>query len=78
LAKFAHCLLRGGAPLFKPETLELFTRRKNLPRGHRVLGLGHALEPSQSDNIFIPDRTVTLVTPHIALDRSERELSVTL
>ncbi|HEX4602581.1 MAG TPA: serine hydrolase domain-containing protein, partial [Candidatus Angelobacter sp.] len=30
---FAHCMLQGGTPLVRRETLELFTQRENFPPG---------------------------------------------
>ncbi len=39
LASFAECMLRHGAPLFKPETVQLFTHREPSPPGtSRALG----------------------------------------
>jgi serine-type D-Ala-D-Ala carboxypeptidase len=39
VARFAECMLRGGAPLFQPATVKLFTRREELPAGtSRALG----------------------------------------
>lgn len=39
VARFAECMLRGGAPLFKPATVKLFTRREAIPAGtSRALG----------------------------------------
>ncbi len=39
VARFAECILRGGAPILKPETVKLFTRRESSPRGTtRALG----------------------------------------
>ncbi len=39
VARFAECMLRRGAPIFKAETVELFTRRAESPAGSlRALG----------------------------------------
>jgi len=39
VARFAECMLRGGAPLFQPATVKLFTRREETPAGtSRALG----------------------------------------
>jgi CubicO group peptidase (beta-lactamase class C family) len=39
VARFAECMLRGGAPLFQPATVKLFTHREETPPGtSRALG----------------------------------------
>ena len=39
VARFAECMLRGGAPLFQSATVKLFTRSEGLPAGStRALG----------------------------------------
>ena len=39
VARFAECMLRGGAPLYQPVTVKLFTRREETPAGTtRALG----------------------------------------
>ena len=39
VARFAECMLRGGAPLFQPATVKLFTQREDTPAGTtRALG----------------------------------------
>lgn len=48
LAKFAMCLLRGGAPIFKHETVEKFTRRAPTALGSYALGWDTPSQPSQS------------------------------
>jgi len=46
---FAQMMLRGGAPLFKPETVKLFTTRETSPAGtSRTLGWDTPSQPSQS------------------------------
>lgn len=63
VARFAHCLLSGGTsggktsrprqPLFRPETIELFTTRQSEPPGtSRALGWDTPSEPSQSGTGF--------------------------
>jgi CubicO group peptidase (beta-lactamase class C family) len=55
LATFAECLLQGGAPLVKPATLALFTRREESPRGtSRALGWDTPSNPSSSGTHFAP------------------------
>jgi serine-type D-Ala-D-Ala carboxypeptidase len=50
---FAQCLLQGGSPLVKKETLEIFTRRQELPSGtSRGLGWDTPTQPSQSGRYF--------------------------
>lgn len=50
---FAQCLLQGGSPLVKKETLEIFTRRQDLPVGtSRALGWDTPSQPSQSGRYF--------------------------
>jgi CubicO group peptidase (beta-lactamase class C family) len=46
---FAQCMLQGGPPLVKKETLEIFTRRLDSPPGtSRALGWDTPSQPSQS------------------------------
>jgi CubicO group peptidase (beta-lactamase class C family) len=53
VSDFAECLLRGGAPLFQPHTVELFTRREDFPPGtSRALGWDTPSQPSQSGKHF--------------------------
>jgi len=50
---FAQCLLEGGTPLVKRETLEIFTRRQDTPTGtSRALGWDTPSQPSQSGKYF--------------------------
>jgi CubicO group peptidase (beta-lactamase class C family) len=50
---YAHSLLQGGTPLVKKETLEIFTRRQDLPPGtSRALGWDTPSQPSQSGTYF--------------------------
>jgi len=53
VARFAECLLRGGPPLFRPQTVELFTTRQATPPGtSRTLGWDTPSQPSQSGTLF--------------------------
>ena len=53
VARFAECMLRGGAPILKPETVELFTRREISPAGSsRALGWDTPSHPSSSGRHF--------------------------
>jgi CubicO group peptidase (beta-lactamase class C family) len=55
VAKFAQCMLRGGAPILKPETVKLFTKRQQSPAGTtRTLGWDTPSVPSQSGKYFSP------------------------
>jgi CubicO group peptidase (beta-lactamase class C family) len=48
VARFAECMLRGGEPILKPETVKLFTRREPSPQGtSRALGWD---TPSRSES----------------------------
>lgn len=50
---FAQCILQGGSPLVKKETLEIFTRRQDSPSGtSRALGWDTPSQPSQSGRYF--------------------------
>jgi CubicO group peptidase (beta-lactamase class C family) len=50
---FAQCMLRGGTPLVKKETLEIFTRCQDSPAGSsRALGWDTPSQPSQSGKYF--------------------------
>jgi serine-type D-Ala-D-Ala carboxypeptidase len=49
LLKFAACMLRGGSPIFKRETLDIFTSSQDRPPGtSRALGWDTPSQPSQS------------------------------
>jgi serine-type D-Ala-D-Ala carboxypeptidase len=53
IASFADAMLRGGSPIVRPETLAIFTRRENSPRGSsRALGWDTPSSPSQSGKYF--------------------------
>jgi serine-type D-Ala-D-Ala carboxypeptidase len=53
IATFAECMLTGGSPILRPETIALFTTRESLPSGtSRALGWDTPSAPSQSGNHF--------------------------
>lgn len=53
LLRFAECMLRGGAPVFRPETVALFTARQSKPPGStRALGWDTPSRPSSSGQYF--------------------------
>ena len=56
IAKFAHAMLEGGAPILRPATITLFTRRETQPPGtSRALGWDTPTPPSQSGSYFGPN-----------------------
>ncbi len=80
VARFAHAILRGGAPILRPETVALFTQRETSPPGtSRALGWDTRSAPSQSGQYFS-----TLSFGHLGYTGTslwigpERRLSVTL
>ena len=80
LARFAECMLRGGSPILKPATLELFARREVSPIGtSRALGWDTPSHPSSSGTHFS-----TRSFGHLGFTGTslwidpERQLSVTL
>ena len=55
VARFAHAMLNGGAPILRRETLSFFTRREHLPAGSsRALGWDTPSSPSQSGKYLSP------------------------
>jgi len=53
IARFAQCMLRGGAPIFRPETVRLFTPPQPVRAGYaRGLGWDRVSQPSQSGRYF--------------------------
>jgi serine-type D-Ala-D-Ala carboxypeptidase len=80
IATFAHAMLRGGAPILRPETVSLFTRRESSPPGtSRTLGWDTPSTPSQSGKYFGPRSYGHLgyTGTSIWID-PDRDLSVTL
>ncbi len=55
VARFGHCMINGGTPILRPETVALFTRRESSPNGtSRALGWDTPSQPSQSGKHFSP------------------------
>ena len=53
VALLAETMLNGGSPIFRPETVALFTRRETAPVGtSRALGWDTPSSPSQSGRHF--------------------------
>jgi len=53
IARFAECMLRGGAPLLRPETVKLFTRCEPSPPGtSRALGWDTPSRPDSSSGRY--------------------------
>ena len=81
VARFAECMLRGGAPLFRKETLDLFTRRETSPPGTtRALGWDTPSRPESSSGRFFSERSyghLGFTGTSLWID-PERKLSVTL
>ena len=80
LAKYAHTMLTGGRPIFRPETISLFTRREAAPPGtSRALGWDTPSTPSQSGKYFSPQSYGHLgyTGTSLWIDPA-RELSITL
>jgi serine-type D-Ala-D-Ala carboxypeptidase len=80
VATFAQCMLRGGVPLFRRHTVELFTRRETSPAGtSRALGWDTPSSPSQSGRYFSPQSYGHLGYTGTSLwNDPQRQVSVTL
>ena len=80
VARFANFILNGGMPLFRPETVALFTTRQAEPSGtSRTLGWDTPSAPSQSGTKFSPSSFGHLGYTGTSLwCDPERQLSVTL
>lgn len=80
VAKFAQAMLAGGAPVFRSETVALFTRRETAFAGSsRALGWDTPSNPSQSGKYFSPASFGHLGYTGTSLwIDPQRELSVTL
>jgi CubicO group peptidase (beta-lactamase class C family) len=80
IAIFAQAMLDGGAPIVRPETLAVFTRRENSPAGtSRALGWDTPSAPSQSGKYFSPESFGHLGYTGTSLwIDPQRKLSVTL
>jgi CubicO group peptidase (beta-lactamase class C family) len=80
VATFAHCMLLGGSPILRPETISRFTRRETAPEGtSRALGWDTRSQPSQSGQYFSSASFGHLGYTGTSLwIDPERQLSVTL
>jgi CubicO group peptidase (beta-lactamase class C family) len=80
VATFAHTMLEGGAPILRPQTLTMLTRRQISPTGtSRALGWDTPSHPSQSGNCFSSSSFGHLGYTGTSLwIDAERQLSVTL
>ncbi len=80
VATFAHAMLRGGRPILRPQTVELFTCRESSPPDtSRALGWDTPRQPSQSGQHFSARSFGHLGYTGTSLwIDSERALSVTL
>lgn len=80
VAKFAHCMLMGGAPILNRETIQLFTARQVSPAGtSRALGWDTPSKPSQAGKYFSPGSFGHLGFTGASLwCDPERRLSITL
>jgi CubicO group peptidase (beta-lactamase class C family) len=80
VARFAQCLLNGGAPILRPDIVALFTRREALPSGtSRALGWDTPSSPSQSGQYFSPQAFGHLGYTGTSLwIDPERQISITL
>jgi CubicO group peptidase (beta-lactamase class C family) len=80
IAIFADAMLGGEAPLVRPETLAVFTRRQSTPaESSRALGWDTPSSPSQSGKYFSPKSFGHLGYTGTSLwIDPDRQLSVTL
>lgn len=80
LAHFAHAMLQGGAPILRPDTVALSTRRESSPAGtSRALGWDTPSSPSQSGKYFGPHSYGHLGYTGTSLwIDPDRQLSITL
>jgi CubicO group peptidase (beta-lactamase class C family) len=80
VARFAHCILNGGPPILRPETVALFIRRESSPGGtSRALGWDTPSSPSQSGKYFSSSSFGHLGYTGTSLwIDPERQLSITL
>jgi CubicO group peptidase (beta-lactamase class C family) len=77
VSEFARCMLRGGAPLFKTDTIERFTARQG--GTNRTLGWDTPTQPSQSGTYLSPRSYGHLGYSGTSLwIDPEREISITL
>jgi CubicO group peptidase (beta-lactamase class C family) len=80
LTRFARAMVHGGRPIFRPETVALFTRREPAPPGtSRALGWDTPSAPSQSGKHFGADSFGHLGYTGTSLwIDPDRQLSITL
>ena len=79
IARFAHCMLNGGAPILQRETVQLFTTHDVSTPGPYALGWDTPTAPSQSGKHFSPAAYGHLGYTGTSLwIDPERQLSVTL
>jgi CubicO group peptidase (beta-lactamase class C family) len=80
VARFAHAMLSGGAPICSPKTVALFAQRESRPAGtSHALGWDTPSQPSQSGQYFSPASFGHLGHTGTSLwCDPERQLSVTL
>jgi CubicO group peptidase (beta-lactamase class C family) len=80
LARFSQCMLDGGRPILRPETVALFTRREDAPVGTtRTLGWDTPSVPSQAGKYFSGNSFGHLGYTGTSLwIDSQRRLSITL
>lgn len=79
IARFANAMLQGGAPILRPETIALFTRRDSTPGTSRALGWDTPSTPSQSGKYFGPNSYGHLGYTGTSLwNDPDRQLSITL
>jgi CubicO group peptidase (beta-lactamase class C family) len=80
MSKFAHCMLNGGKPIVRPETIARFTQRETTPvETSRALGWDTPSSPSQSGRYFSPSSFGHLGYTGTSLwIDPERQVSITL
>ncbi len=80
MSTFAHCMLNGGKPILRPETIARFTQRETAPVGtSRALGWDTPSSPSQSGRYFSPSSFGHLGYTGTSLwIDPERQFSITL
>jgi CubicO group peptidase (beta-lactamase class C family) len=79
IARFAHAMLNGGAPILRPDTVSYFTHRDNTPGSSRALGWDTPSNPSQSGKYFGPNSYGHLGYTGTSLwIDADRQLSITL
>ncbi len=81
IARFAECMLHGGAPILQPDTAKLFTHRESSPEGtSRTLGWDTPSRPESSSGRYFS----SLAFGHLGFTGTSlwidpgRKLSVTL